>query len=59
MSGIGETIQRMVDGLGLPSDIGNRGTSVNKRLDPVSLQWYHHREAYYVIGSCSFPSQNV
>ncbi len=34
MRGVSEAVQRMVDGLGLPSDIGNRGTSVNKRLDP-------------------------
>ena len=34
MRGVSEAVQRMVDGLGLRSDIGNRGTSVNKRLDP-------------------------
>ena len=34
MGGLIQVIQEIVDGLGLPSDIGNQGTSVNKRLDP-------------------------
>ncbi len=34
MRGVSEAVQRMVDGLELLSDIGNQGTSVNKRLDP-------------------------
>jgi len=34
MGGLIQAIQEIVDGLGLRSEIGNQGTSVNKRLDP-------------------------